>query len=167
MSFTWHFYTGEQEIEPVVRRCYRGPMIDVEQTLAVPFTYMTTFNTLRARLLEDVVDSVLVAVQTREVVLRSINSLLGPMFFRLAPQKKALQVLICEKKDSISIENDLADLNSFYLSAAQSLYGFQIPSQQIDLLVSALESKSPVMRVAGKCAVILLAAFIEMDYHNG
>lgn len=167
MSFTWHFYTGAQDIEPVVRRCHRGPMIDVEQTLSVPFTYMTTYNTLRVRLLEDVVDSILKPVQTREVVLRAINSLLGPMFYRLAAQKKALQVLICEKKDSISIETDLVDLNSFYLSAAQALSGFRVPSQQIELLVSALESKSPVMRVAGKCATILLAAFIEMDYHNG
>lgn len=166
MSFTWHFYTGEQEINPVVRRCHRGPMIDVEQVLAVPFTHMNTYNTLRVRLLEDIVNTTLVAVQTREVVLRSLNSLLGPMFYRLAPQRKTLQVLICEKKNSVTIDSDLSDLVSFYLSAARSLSSFGVPTQQIELLVSALSSNSPVMRVAGKCAVILLVAFIEMDYNG-
>ncbi len=164
MSFTWHFYTGGQIINPVGRRCHRGPMIDVEQVLAVPFTHMSAYNILRKRLLDDIVATELVAVQTREVVLRSLNSLLGPMFYRLSPQKKALQVLICEKRRSTDIEADLVDLSSFYLSGARDLATYQVPTQQIDLLVSALESQSPVMRVAGKCATILLAAFIEMDY---
>lgn len=167
MAFTWHFYTGANVLTPAVRRCHRGPMIDVELVMSVPFTYMHTFNTLRVRLLEDVVDSVLLPVQTREVVLRSLNTLLGPMFARLTPQKQALQVLICEKRDSTDIEADLIELVSFYLSAAKSLYSFGVPQQQIDLLVAALESNSPVMKVAGKCAVILLAAYIEMDYQNG
>ena len=167
MSFTWHFYTGTHTINPVPRRCHRGPMIDVEQTMAVPFRYMTPYNTLRKRLMDDIVDSVLIAVQTREIILRTLNTLLGPMFARLAPQKKSLQVIICEKRTSTAIEDDLLDLAPFYLGAAQDLSNYAIPPQQIDLLVSAIQSKSPIMRVAGKCATILLIAFIEMDYQNG
>lgn len=168
MSFIWHFYTSAAPIvTPRLRRCHRGPMIDVERTMSVPFQYMTQFNTLRKRLLDYVVDSIQLPVQAREISLRSLNTLLGPMFVRLSPQKKSLQVFICEKRDSPSIEADLLDLAPFYISAAQELYSYSIPQQQIDLLVAALESNSPVMRVAGKCATILLIAFIEMDYQNG
>ncbi len=167
MSFTWHFYTGAHVINPGVRRCHRGPMIDVEHIMAAPFQHMAAYNTLRKRLLNDVVDSTTLAVQTREVILRSLNTLLGPMFARLASQKRALQVLICEKRDSTDIEADLVDLIPFYLGAVRELDTYAVPTQQIDLLVAALESNSPVMKVAGKCAVILLIAFIEMDYQNG
>ena len=167
MSFTWHFYTGTPTINPPIRRCHRGPMADVELVMAVPFQYMAQFNVLRKRLLNCIVDSELLAVQTREVVLRSLNTLLGPIFVRLAPQKKSLQALICEKRDSPAIEADIADLSPFYISAAQGLRTYRVPQQQIDLLVEALESGNSVMRVAGKCATILLIALIEMDYQNG
>lgn len=168
MTFTWHFFTGGEEIIPVItRKCHRGPMIDVEVVMSRPFVRLAAYNTLRQRLLEDVVDSVLPAVQTREIVLRSINSLLGPMIVRLASQKQALQVLICEKKNSLAIESDLADISPFYFSAADSLLQYNISSRQTDLFKAALTSNSPIMRVAGKCAVILLCSFIEMDYQNG
>jgi len=167
MTFTWHFYTGEPVIHPVVRRCHRGPMTELEVVMSVPFTHMTSFNTLRQRLLDDIVDTTLPAVQTREVVLRSLNSLLGPMMARLLPDKRELQVLICEKRNSVDIDSDLASLSPFYLSAIRSLYGLGLPTQQIDLLEEALKSHSPIMRVAGMCSVILIATFVEFDYHNG
>ena len=167
MSFTWHFYTLDTSADVSPRRCYRGSMIDVEQVMSVPFKYMTGYNTLRKRLLDDIVDTTLVAVQTREVVLRTLNSLIGPLFLRLTPQKKGLQVLICEKRNSIDIEADLVDLSPFYISAAKAFHNYNIPPQQIDLILAGLTSNSPVMNVAGKCAVVLLAAFIELDYFNG
>ena len=167
MSFDWHFFTEGRPIGPIGRRCHRGPMIDVEIVMSQPFTYMTPYNTLRQRLLNSVVDTDLKTVQTREVVLRTINNELGPMFVRLASQKKSLQVLICEKRDSIEIENDLTNLNPFYIDAARQLFDYGLPQQQVDLLLSALTSNSPILRVAGKCAVVLVAAFTEMDYYNG
>jgi len=167
MSFTWHFYTGAHTINPAVRRCHRGPMVDVELIMSVPFQHMVQFNVLRKRLLNCIVGTELIAVQTREIILRSLNTLLGPIFVRLAPQKKSLQALICEKRDSPAIEADIADLSPFYISAAQELLAYRVPQQQIDLLVSALESNNPVMRIAGKCATILLISLIEMDYQNG
>lgn len=166
MSFIWHFFTGAHTLNPTARRCHRGPMIDVELIMSAPFQYMAQFNMLRKRLLNSVVDTEIVAVQTREVVLRSLNTLLGPIFLRLAPQKASLQVLICEKRDCPAIEADILDLSPFYLSAARDLQPYNVPTQQIELLVSALESNNPVMRVAGKCATILLIGFIEMDYRN-
>jgi hypothetical protein len=166
-SYIWEFFTGGRPVDPLGRRCHRGPMIDVEITMSRPFTYMVPYNTLRQRLLNSVVDTDNVAVQTREVVLRSLNTELGPMFLRLASRKKSLQALICEKKNSVIIEQELRDLNPFYLDAARQLYDYGLPQPQVDLLVEALTSNSPVLRVAGKCAAILIAAFTEMDYHNG
>jgi len=135
--------------------------------MAVPFVTMSAHNTLRRRLLDDVVDTTLIAVQTRETVLRVLNSTMGPMFARLASQKEALQVTICEKRQSIEIEADLADLVPFYQSGARDLLRYGVPIQQVDLILEALGSGSPILQVAGKCATILLAAFIEMDSQNG
>lgn len=167
MSYSWHFYTGSGVINPIGRRCHRGPMIDVETTMSKPFVYLSQFNMLRKRLMNSVVDTELLPVQTREVVLRSLNTLLGPIFARLAPRKKALQVLICEKRNSPAIEADLGEVTAFYTTAVRELIAYNFPQQQIDLLVAALESSSPVMRVSGKCATVLLMAFIEMDHQNG
>lgn len=167
MAFTWRFFTGGQTVEPVSRKCHRGPMIDVEYVMSRPFQYMLPYETLRARLLENIVDSTLPAVRTREVVLRTINTMLGPMFARLAPQRKSLQVKICEKLSSPVIEESLADLNPFYRAAAEMFTNYPVPQQQVDLMISSLDSSSVVMRVAAKCAIILLAAYIELDNSDG
>jgi len=167
MPYSWHFYTGTGGINPVGRRCHRGPMIDVEITMSTPFVYLSQFNMLRKRLLNSVVDTELLPVQTREIVLRTLNTLLGPIFARLASRRKALQVAICEKRNSPAIEADLGEVTAFYTSAVRELISYKVPQQQIDLLVAALESNSPVVRVSGKCATILLMAFIEMDHQNG
>lgn len=167
MAFTWYFFTSGRPVDPVGRACHRGPMIDVEIVMSQPFTYMAPFNTLRKRLLDAIVDTDKVAVQTREIVLRSLNTSLGSIFVRLAPQKKDLQVLICEKRNSNDIEADLLSLAPFYLDAANQLFDYGLPRRQIDLLEAALESNSPVLRVAGKCAVILIASLYELDNLNG
>ena len=167
MSYTWHFYTQTRRLNPIGRRCHRGPMIDVEVVMSTPFRYLGHFNLLRKRLLDSITDSTLLAVQTREVVLRSLNTLLGPMFARLAPRKKSLQALICEKRTSPVVLASLSDSLYFYPAAAKELVSYGVPSQQVDLLVAALESSSPIMQVAGQCATVLLMSFIEMDYQNG
>lgn len=175
MSFTWHFYTGSPGFTPEPRHCYRGPMIDVELVMSAPFTYLDSYNTLRKRLLNTIVNDTYqgapiesaLAVQTREVVLRVLNTSLGPIFARLTPQKRSLQADICEKRNSLTIESALGNVKSQYVSAVQNLTNYNVPVQQVELFRAALDSQSPVLRVAGKCATILLLSYIEMDYHNG
>lgn len=165
MTYTWHFFTTGTAINPLGRRCHRGPMIDVEIVMAKPFTYVTEFNKLRAYVLGKIVTTRLTTVQTREVVLRAMNNILGPMFARLLPRKKEIQVLICEKRNSVDVENDLGFLNQEFLEALTAFKKYNIPRQHLDLLSAAITSHSPVVRVAGKCAMLLLASYIEMDYY--
>lgn len=167
MAFTWHFYAGGPPSAAAPRRCHRGPMIDVEVVMSQPFVLLSTFNVLRSRLLEEIVETVLVAVQTREVVLRTLNGQYGPIFARLRPQKKSLQVDICEKRNVLDVEDDTKSLNSFFIEAVQSLVQYRVPKQHLDQLVSAIRSNSPTLRVSGKCAALLLFSFIELDASNG
>lgn len=163
MTYDWSFFTGGRPIYPEGRRCHRGPMIDVEIVMSQPFVRMSDWNYLRARVEKAIVDIDLVAVQTRETVLRSLNNQLGPIFERLASQKKDLQVLICEKRNSVDIERDLQDLNPTFVAYLPKLFDCGVQKQHIDLLLSAIKSNSVIMRVAGKAATILLVSFIEMD----
>jgi len=175
MSYTWHFYTGSPGFTPEPRHCYRGPMIDVETVMAAPYTYLNQFNPIRKRLLDNIVNDTYqqapiqsaLAVQTREVVLRVLKTSLGPIFARLTPRKKQLEADICEKRNSITIENALGNVTPTYLNVLQALGPYGVPRPQIELLRAALESQSPVLRVSGKCATVLLLSYIEMDYHNG
>jgi len=138
-------------------------MIDVELTMSVPFVLLSAYNSLRKRLLDAVVDSVLVAVQTREVVLRTLDSQYGPIFVRLRAQAEALHVDICEKRNVLLIEQDISDLNEAFVTATHTLTAYGVPVQHLNQLVSALKSNNPALRVSGKCAVILLLSFIELD----
>jgi hypothetical protein len=138
-------------------------MIDVEEVMSSTYVYMAPYTTLRKRLLDHVVDSVDVAVQTREVVLRTLHSQYGPIFARLTPQLPLLEVDICEKRNSLDIEADLADLNPFYREALRELRDYRVPVQHLVQLDSALTSHSPILRVAGKCAMILLTSYLELD----
>lgn len=163
MPYDWSFYTEGRPLVPAGKRCHRGPMIDVEITMSQPFVVMSDWDKLRARVEKAIVDTDLVAVQTRETVLRSLNNQLGPIFARLSPQKKFLQVIICEKRNSVDIERDLQDLNPIFVEKLPNLVSLGIQKQHVDLLLSALRSNSVIMRVAGKAATILLVSFMEMD----
>jgi hypothetical protein len=138
-------------------------MIDVEIQMSTPFIVMSNYETLRTRLLENIVDTHLYAVRTRECVLRVLNSDLGPISARLYPQKKELQAHICEKRNAVAIDKDVAVYPISYKDGAQQLLRYRVPQQSIDLILSALESHSPLLRVAGRCIVILVAAYIELD----
>ena len=164
-DYEWEFDTSGRPPTPLGRACFRGPMIAVEQRMALPFTVTkASIDTelLRNRLLDHIVDTTLIAVRTRETVLRSLSSPVGPLFVKLTPLRSELQVLICEKRNSIDIDNDLLYLDPMFEKAALSFenYGIQRPS--ITMLVDALRSNSPVLRVAARCGVILTAAFIEL-----
>jgi hypothetical protein len=163
MPYDWSFYTSGRPATPEGRRCHRGPMIDVEIVMSQPFPILEDWNYLRARVEEAIVDIDVAAVQTRETVLRAINGQLGSIFQRLASQKKDLQVLICEKRNSVEIERDLQDLNTVFVQKIPELISLGIQKQYTDLLLSSIRSNSVIMRVAGKAATILLVSFIEMD----
>lgn len=166
MAFSWHFYTGEYSINPTSRRCFRGPMIDVEIVMSKKFVRMSQYNVLRVALMRNIVDTDLVSVRTREIVLRTMNGLLGPIFSRLASKKESLQVIICEKKSSVSIDTDLKVHDLYFRTAIRDLRKYSVPEQQVQLILAAFESSSPVVRVAGRCATILLYSYIEMDNTN-
>jgi hypothetical protein len=138
-------------------------MIDVEIKMSQTFSTMSEWEYLRARVEAAIVSTPLVEVQTRETVLRALNSTLGPIFQRMAWQKDDLQVLICEKRNTVDIERDLQDLNVVFVKMLPRLSIHGVEKQHVDLLLAAVKSNSVIMRVAGKAATILLASFLELD----
>jgi hypothetical protein len=165
MAFTWRFNTGDRT-STTFRGCHRGPMIDVEVVMSRSFQYMEAFEALRVKFLKTVVNTTTPAVSTRETILRVLDSNISPIFLRLLPRRKALQVPICEKRNSKAIADDLLSDMPFFQNAARAFAGYNLPTSQVTLLLAALESNSPVLRVAGMSAVVLLAAYMEMD-NNG
>jgi len=163
VPFTWEFNVRRPSGPTSKRRCHRGPMIDVECVLGVPFKGLYKYNTLRKRLLDFIVRTALVQVQTREVLLRVLNSELGPIFARLQPRKASLQATICEKKSSLVIDQELKDYDTGYIEAARDLRNYGTPEPQIIFFEEALKSSNASLRVASRCAIVLLYAYIEMD----
>lgn len=163
MPYDWSFYTEGRPLVPEGRRCHRGPMIDVEVVMSQVYSVMSEWEYLRARVEAAIVDTNLVEVQTRETVLRALNNTLGPIFQRMAWQKEDLQVLICEKRNTVAIERDLQDLNVVFVKMLPRLALYGVEKQHIDLLLAAVKSNSVIMRVAGKAATILLTSFLELD----
>jgi hypothetical protein len=166
--FTWHFFTGGRPVDPVGRRCHRGPMTDLEVAMSKAFVTLTEYNSLRKRLLDGIVDTQLAAVQTREVVLRCINGSLNSMFTQFPQaQRELLEVPICEKKNSIDIQTALASLHPFYLEAARGLFTYGLSQQYVEVVTEALQSNSPIVVVEGMCATILWATLFETGTQDG
>lgn len=162
MSFyTWEFTTTGRPIGPIGRKCYRGPMLPVEVTMSRPFIKMSHMETLRTRLLTHVVDTPLVAVQTREVVLRILNSNLAAMYLALLPIQKSLKQLICEKRNSIPIDQELLPFDAQWKAGVRTFINYGVIKPHIDLILEGLESQSPVFRTAARCSALLTAAYIE------
>ncbi len=166
--FTWHFFTGGRPVDPVGKRCHRGPMTDLEVAMSEAFVTLTEYNSLRQRLLDSIVDTSLAAVQTREVVLRCINGSLNAMFVQFSPaQRELLQVPICEKKQAITILAELELLKPFYLEAARGLFAHGLSKQYVEVVTDALQSSSPVVIVEGMCATVLWATLFETGTQDG
>jgi hypothetical protein len=163
MPYEWEFTTGGRPEDLRGKKCHRGPMIDVEVRMSQPFVIMGFLERERVKLLEALVDTTLWPVRTRDDVLRVLNGDMGSIFTRLLPQKKYLQVLICEKRRAIDIDADVRWLDSSFKAGVERLLQYGIQEQHIVLMRSALQSESPIQRVAGRCAVILIAAYIELD----
>lgn len=163
MTYVWEFETAGRPLFPSARRCFRGPMIPLEVVMAAPFTVVTQAEMLRNRTLTHIVSSSLRPVQTREVILRTLHSNLASIFVDLVNQQKELEVLICEKRNSIPIDEELAQYDLLYRNIADSFSTFGLKKQYGDLFVSALNSTNAVLRVASRCAIIVMSATIEMN----
>ena len=166
MTYTWHFNTGGREVDPIPNRCHRGPMIPIEEVLAAPFVVMGDFEIFRSAVLARLVGTTQPAVQTRELLLRVINSSLISLFPELDTQREALKVLICEKRRSVDIESDLADITPFLNRTVALMPRTNQIEYAFDRIQDFMESNSPVSRVAGKCAIILYAAYRESGIEN-
>jgi hypothetical protein len=160
-GYTWKFSTSGRPIGPIGRRCHRGPMIPIEVVMSRSFTKMSHMETLRARLLTHVVDTPLVAVQTRETVLRVLNSNLAAMYPAILPIKTSLKVLICEKRNSIPIDQELRPYDSQWKDGIRTFIDYGVIPPHVDLILEGIDSQSPVYRTAARCSAILTAAYIE------
>lgn len=161
MPYDWEFNTGGLPPGPLGKKCHRGPMIDIEIVMSKPLTIVPGAEALRGRLLAHIVDTPLVAVQTREVVLRVLNSNLGPIYVALNNTKHVLFVDICEKRNTIPIDRELRAWDRDYIDVARQFKNYETSPQSTELLLSALRSVNPVFRLAARCAIILMAAYIE------
>lgn len=138
-------------------------MIDVEVRMSQPCLTIPEAERIKQHLLQHVVDINQAAVQTREVVLRVLNSDLRAMFMALIPVADALQVLICEKRNSLDIDNEVAYEDQFYSQVLSHFTEYGTRSQHVDLISAALKSNSAIMRVAARCAIVLMVAYIELS----
>lgn len=161
MPFDWRFYTEGLPFSGEERKCFRGPMIPVEVTMSQEFSTLLEMESVRKRLLNTIVDTKENPVRTREVILRVLHSNLGPAFTLLRNVQADLDVTVCSKRSSIDIDKELTPWNRDFESALRSLSNHGVPKMTIDLIMTALRSLSAPYRVAGRCAVVLLAAFVE------
>lgn len=162
MSFLWEFETEGRTLDPAIRRCHRGPMIPVEIAMSKPFTVMTTINGLRGRVMGVIVDTTDKSVRTRETLLRVLHSNIGSVFSDYRTSQADLEVLICEKRNSIEVAADLDYYQREFLAAEPLFRAQRVSPDQIGLIHNALVSKNAILRVAGYCAVVLLGAVIEI-----
>jgi len=162
MSYTWEFTVTGRPLVPVGRKCHRGPMVDIEIAMAKPFSVMKGVESLRALVLEHVVDTTFVAVRTRECILRVLNSNVGPLFVTVNPRYGDLDTYICEKRNSLTIDQELSHYDFQFEAGIRSLKLYGVNDSNIEVLLSALKSNSPIMRVAARCSLVLAATLVEM-----
>jgi len=161
MGYIWEFEVGGRPPTPLGRKCHRGPMIDIEVRMSQACLTIPEAERIRQHLLQHIVDINNVAVQTREVVLRVMNSNLRAMFLSLVPIASELQVLICEKRNSLDIDYDVKYEDQFYTQVLSTFARYGTRPQHVDLISDALKSNSAIMRVAARCAIVLMVAYIE------
>lgn len=160
-SYIWEFYTEGRPVGPIGRKCHRGPMLPIEVTMSRSFARVSQMEELRTRLLTHLVNTPLVAVQTRETVLRVLNSNLAAMYPALLQIQKSLKVLICEKRNSIPIDRELYPFDARWKNGVRTFGDYGVIMPHVNLILEGLESQSPVYRIAARCSAILTAAYIE------
>lgn len=161
MGYTWEFEIGGRPLLPSGRKCHRGPMINIEVRMSQACLTIPEAERIRQHLLAHVVDINNAAVQTREVVLRVMNSNLRAMFLGLIPVAKELEVLVCEKRNSLDIDDEVKYEDQFYTQVLSTFARYGTRPQHVDLISAALKSNSAIMRVAARCAIVLMVAYIE------
>ncbi len=161
MTYVWEFNTEGRPEGPIGRKCHRGPMISIENTLSQPFTKMVRMENLRTRLLAQLVDSPLVAVQTREAVLRVLNSNFSAMYPALLTIQTSLRVLICEKKNSIVVDTALLPFDTQWKDEISTFTRYGVIEPHTSLILEGIDSESPIYRIAARCAAAITAAYIE------
>lgn len=162
MSFLWEFETEGRSTVPVIRTCHRGPMIPVEIALSRSFTVLTKMNGLRSRVLGVIVDTTEPAVRTREVLLRVLHSNVGSVFSDYKGVQTDLEAIICEKRNSLNIADDLDYYQREFIDVLRDVNLTGVSAEQLEIVYGTLRSKNAIMRVAGYCAVVLLGAIIEI-----
>ena len=162
MSFLWEFETEGRSTVPVIRKCHRGPMLPVEVAMAKPFTVLSTLNVLRSRVLGVIVDTTDPTVKTREVLLRVLHSNVGSVFSDYKGVQADLEVIICEKRNSLEVAADLDYYQREFASVLRNILATGVSREQLNVIYKALGSKNAIMRVAGYCSVVLLGAIIEI-----
>jgi hypothetical protein len=141
-------------------------MIDVEERMSRPCLRIREAERIRQHLLLHIVDINNVTVQTREVILRVFNSNLSAIFRRLVSRRQELQVLICEKKNSLILDAELRVFDPFYVKVLGQFAEYGVNPRHVELISNGLVSNSAIMRVASRCAIVLMVAFIELDADN-
>jgi len=162
MSFLWEFETEGRSTVPAIRRCHRGPMLPVEIALSQPFTTLSTLNGLRRRVLGVITDTTEPAVRTREILLRVLHSNVGSVFSDFKGVQADLEAIICEKRNSLDVADDLDFYQREFVSALRAIHGVDVSAEQIEIMYGALRSRNAIMRVAGYCSVVLLGAIVEI-----
>jgi hypothetical protein len=162
MTYVWEFETAGRLPEPEYRRCHRGKMIPLEEVMAARFLRVPNAELLRNRTLDHIANTELREVQTREVILRTLRSNLSAIFVDLVNQQKTLEVLICEKRNSIPIDTELRQYDLLYENVAASFVNYRINEEYVNMLIASLKSTNAVLRVAARCAIVIMSAIIEM-----
>ena len=162
MTYEWDFYTGASDSVVSAQKCHRGPMTDFEIQLSRPFSVLASAEKHRKLVLRYIVDTTAPSVRTRECVLRTINSEIGPLITVLYRDSAALQAPICEKRRATDIEADLVGEALDFDVLLNPMVPYGVQPQQIEIVRNALKSSNPILRVAGKCATIVLATLIEI-----
>ena len=163
LGYEWDFFTLKNPTSKArIQDCHRGPMTDTELRLIQPFVIIPRLEQHRQVLLQYLVSSSAPAVKTRECVLRVVNSEVGPLVPTVYKDKEILQALICEKRRATEIEKDLSTLALDFQLGATILLDYGFSKENEALLQLALVSNSPISRMAGRCAILLLATIVEM-----
>lgn len=166
MTYTWEFNTAGRRTVASQRRCHRGPMIPLEVTMSQSFTTYPGYNVIRKQLLNHLTDSALLPVQTRDAILRVLHCNLNAAFVDLKNQQNDLEVTICEKRNSVIVDGELAVFDPLFKEGLAALRAMGVDQSYLGIVQSALVSNNAIYRVSARCAVVILAAIYELRSHG-
>jgi hypothetical protein len=137
-------------------------MLPVEIAMSRSFTVLPELNVLRSRVLGVVADTTDPTVRTREVLLRVLHSNVGSVFSDYKLIQPDLEVIICEKRNSLEVAADLDYYQREFIQDLGYFGAIGVATEQLQIIYEAIRSNNAIMRVAGYCAAVLLGAIIEI-----